>query len=265
MPENRTGDDVVTIETPEHVTFEYELAGMGSRIVAALIDVMLVGLALLLLVLILSVAAGGIGELAPFAVAGTVVAAFALFWGYPICCEIFMQGQTFGKRSLKIRVIREGGYALTPAVVIVRNLMRLVDFLPGFYFLGLVTMILNRRYKRIGDFVAATIVIKEKKEVYVRPKEVSRVISSPENQDAMAEFRRMGVHRLAPDQIRLVEEFLRRHPDLEMESRRRILNQLCTSLSRQLQVKIPRSERYLKLLLAAYRQGEAGATGEKKP
>src|SRR6185295_6664189 len=162
MTEEALEGDRIRIETPEHVVFEYELAGLVSRIMAATIDLIVIGFIMLGLFLAVLAAVGGLQDFAPWAIALGAIAAFLVIWGYPMFFEIFWKGQTPGKRSLGMRVFQEGGYSLTPQVVIVRNLLRFVDFLPGAYFLGLLVMMLNRRYKRVGDFVAGTIVIRER-------------------------------------------------------------------------------------------------------
>ncbi len=263
MEDAAARDDIVRIETPEHVVFEYELAGLGTRLVAAAVDGMLVGLGLLGLGLVTVLVAGGLSELAPYAIASAIVSAFVLFWGYPILFELYMGGQTPGKRSLGIRVIQEGGTALTPAAVVVRNLLRLVDFLPGGYFLGVVVMMLNRRYKRIGDFVAGTIVIRERLRSRSPVRVPTQELSPARNEAAAADLRRAGVHRLSPAQVQLLEDFLGRRRGLEPAARHRLADQLSRTLMEQLRIQEIPGERFLQSLLLAHRrneeQGEGGA------
>ncbi len=248
--------DLVTIETPEHVVFEYELAGVGSRMIAAMIDAVLVFLGLLGIFVLLLIIPGAdpLGS-GPWIAALLIVAGFVLLWGYPIFFEIVMKGQTPGKRSLGMRVIREGGYALTPPVVIVRNLLRIVDFLPGAYFLGMCVMIFNRRYKRIGDFVAGTMVIRDRKAELPAPVKVSKLAPGSDD-ETVAELRRSGVHRLTPEQIQLIEDFLRRRRSLALEARQRLARKLADSLSAQLQVSAGHPERFIQSVYLAYRRDE---------
>jgi uncharacterized RDD family membrane protein YckC len=242
------------------VVFEYELAGLGSRILAALIDAMLVGLGLLLVILVMMIVGGGSPSLAgPWAVAVGVLAGFVLLWGYPILFEIYWQGQSPGKRSLGMRVIQEGGYALTPSVVIVRNLLRVVDFLPGGYFLGLLVMILNRRYKRVGDFVAGTIVIRDRTQLKAPARVSVRQLKAAGSEESVAELRSVGAHRLSPEQIRLVEDFLMRRHTLAHDARHRIARQIAGTLAGELGVEAKRPERFLQMLLLACRQNEEQA------
>jgi len=254
-------EDRVTIETPEHVVFDYELAGLGSRIIAALVDIMVVLLILLGLFLITLLFSSGIQGFGPWAVAFSAVAAFLTFWGYPIFFEILWKGQTPGKRSLKMRVIQEGGYSLTPQVVIVRNLMRLVDFLPAGYCLGLLVMMVNKRYKRIGDLVAGTIVIRDRSSSAALPQR-RKFTAIPEGlEEKVADLRRAGVHRLDGNQVQLIRNFMERRASLHADARLRLADQLAMTVSEQLQIPPERGERFLLCVLAAHAQDDAGDAG----
>ncbi len=250
--------DVVQIETPEHVVFEYELAGLGSRLIAAILDVLVIGVILLGLFLGVVVVAGGLDAVAPWAMALGAVAAFVTFWGYPILFEVYWKGQTPGKRVLRLRVIREGGYALTPQAVIVRNLLRIVDFLPGGYFLGILTMMLNRRYKRLGDYVAGTLVIRESSAAQPPTRWETAVPAGQE--ERIAELRRQGVHRLDASQLQLIRDFMRRRATLRPEARLRLAQQLAASVCETLGLEPQRGETFLQCVLAAVQQGEEKPT-----
>lgn len=261
MEDPKPGGDVIQIETPEHVVFEYELAGPGSRVLAALIDYLLIALVLLgIFVVCLVLAGGDLDGFAPYMVALGIVAAFVTLWGYPIFFELRMRGQTPGKRSMGIRVIQEGGFALSPSVVLARNLMRIVDFLPGAYSLGFLVMIFNRRYKRLGDFVAGTIVIRERRpagESAPRLPTAPRI--APGSEEAVASLRRGGVHRLAATQIQLIEDFLARRGSMNDDARRRIGRQLAESVRAAVPDLEPMDvERLLAATVAAYRAGSEG-------
>jgi uncharacterized RDD family membrane protein YckC len=159
--------------TPERVMLQYDVAGIGSRSAAALLDVCIQGAVLLTLGIALALAArlAGISpaELPPGATmlvvsvvgALAVVALFLILWGYYLFFEIVWNGQTPGKRRLGIRVIRENGYPIRPADSAVRNLVRIVDGPPLGAVLGLFVMLFNARSKRLGDFAAGTIVVRE--------------------------------------------------------------------------------------------------------
>lgn len=254
---------MIRIETPEHVVFEYELAGPASRILAALIDLLLVGIGLLGLYLIAFLATtGDFAFTGPYAIAFAAVAAFTLFWGYPIVFEIWWKGQTPGKRSVGLRVIQEGGYALTPAVVLARNLLRLVDFLPGAYLLGLLVMIVHPRHQRLGDLVAGTLVIRDRSSAAARPPQLPRAAAVPAGaEDVVAELRRAGAHKLDVERVRLIEDFLGRRGSMDPAARRRIAGELVKGLGAALPLPPMEPERLLHCVLAAHRRDEAAAEG----
>ena len=147
-----------SILTPERVSLRYDVAGVGSRGAAVLVDGLIQGTALLLLVMIGAFAAASLGSIA---IALLVLTSFLVLWAYFLVFEIAWNGQTPGKRLLHLRVIRETGYPLRPVDAVIRNLVRLVDLLPGFYAVGVLAMLLNQRSKRLGDFAAGTIVVRE--------------------------------------------------------------------------------------------------------
>jgi uncharacterized RDD family membrane protein YckC len=253
--------DRIRIETPEHVVFEYELAGFVSRIMAGLLDLILLGFLLFGLLIVVTVIVGGPKGLAPWGLALGLVAAFIILWGYPIVFEIFWKGQTPGKRMLGMRVIQEGGYSLTPQVVIVRNLVRVVDFLPGGYFLGLFVMMLNRRYKRVGDFVAGTIVIRERSSAAVPPQLRASIPIPAGEEERVAELRRLGVHQLDPAVLQLVRDFMSRRASLNPDARVRVADRLCRTISGILGIPEERGEKLLACVLAAQSQAEQKEPG----
>jgi uncharacterized RDD family membrane protein YckC len=157
-----------SVLTPERVSLQYDIAGIGSRGAAAIVDTLIQFVSVLVLALG-SFAAGVVGAL--FGIRGTALGvlmfalfAFALFVimaGYFMLFEILWNGQTPGKRLVGVRVMRENGYPIRPVDSVIRNLVRIVDWLPGLYGLGVLTMLLNKRSKRLGDFASGTIVIRE--------------------------------------------------------------------------------------------------------
>ncbi|HEX8599138.1 MAG TPA: RDD family protein [Chloroflexia bacterium] len=164
-------DEQLTISTPEQVAFEYEMAGIGSRFVAALLDHLILGVT----VLLISCAASAVGLMGLFSnatgdeAAGGVflvlailtLVIFLIIWGYFVVFETVWNGQTPGKRAGRLRVIRYNGQPIGAGEAMVRNLVRLVDFMPGFYGVGLLSMFIDKNARRLGDFAAGTIVIRE--------------------------------------------------------------------------------------------------------
>lgn len=149
------------VTTPERVTFDYQLAGPGSRFLAQLVDFPLQVVALLL-----SVLAGiGLGQLTGSQGVATVVSVvlgFLTIWGYYPVIETAWGGQTLGKHIFGLRVVGDRGEPIGFVQALVRNLVRLVDFLPFLYGIGLVVLFLNGHGKRLGDLAAGTVVVREK-------------------------------------------------------------------------------------------------------
>src|SRR4030095_5824880 len=159
-------DDELVIETPERVELHYVLASVGNRFLAAAIDHLIqIGL-----IIIIILAIGALGDWKVFASMGVwaaamaVLAIFAIYWGYFVIFETFWSGQTPGKRIMRLRVVREDGRPVRFFEVFVRNLLRVaIDFQPlPSYAIGVISIIFSARSKRIGDFVAGTVVIKER-------------------------------------------------------------------------------------------------------
>ncbi len=145
--------------TPERIVFQYPLAGPFRRAFSYAIDValliVLVGAAVLTsLLLSLGSIGGGIGL--------ALVAYFAIVWGYSAFCEAVFNGQTLGKRLVGIRVVSDRGIPITGAQAVLRSLVGTIDGpLPFCYLLGLASMLLTRKFQRLGDLAAGTMVVVE--------------------------------------------------------------------------------------------------------
>jgi uncharacterized RDD family membrane protein YckC len=162
------------IDTPESVAFDYTIADVGNRSVAAFVDIVVVGIALAGLngLLWALLAAWGvdvglfgldeseIGWGAGLAIAVYAILNFLVFWGYFMLFELKWNGQTIGKQMVKIRVVRVDGSPAGATEVAVRNLVRIIDFLPSIYLVGLITMLSNRQARRLGDLAGGTLVVK---------------------------------------------------------------------------------------------------------
>jgi uncharacterized RDD family membrane protein YckC len=153
-------DTTAQVETPEHIRFDYPLAGPMRRIVAYLIDLAIrVGVILVVaLVLALVDVASGVDGMSQGAI---LVLYFALDWFYYVLFETLWSGRSPGKRALKLRVVGQDGRSLTVLDSVLRNLLRAADFLPFGYAVGLVIMGTDPRFRRFGDMVAGTVVVIE--------------------------------------------------------------------------------------------------------
>lgn len=154
---------VLEILTPENVKLEYELAGLGSRFGAFVIDCA-IQVVLTILVVVAVLISGmnfqDIQKINSGIIAVGIILFFIIWFGYHIFFEMITNGQTPGKKVFKLRVIKHNGEPEGIFESIVRNLLRLADFLPSFYLAGAAFIIFNRYYKRIGDLSAGTIVVK---------------------------------------------------------------------------------------------------------
>jgi uncharacterized RDD family membrane protein YckC len=145
-------DTVRVIETPEGVALNLSLAGPVVRALAWSLDLLIrVGIYLLAAFILAYLDAFGIGIL--------LILIFVMEWFYPLLFELYNHGATPGKRVMGIHVLQENGTPLTPSSALIRNLLRAVDFMPFFYGFGLLTMLSNRHFQRLGDLAAATVVV----------------------------------------------------------------------------------------------------------
>ncbi|HEY6273366.1 MAG TPA: RDD family protein [Terriglobales bacterium] len=206
--------DKLIIDTPEQVHLEFVLAGIGSRFMAAFLDTLILG-ALMLLVAIseaLWVARPLLGKGYDVWVdALATLLFFLVFWGYYIMFEIFWKGQTPGKRWAGIRVIKDSGRPINAFEVVARNLVRLVDYLPGFYGVGVLAMLLTSRNQRLGDLVAGTLVVHESSD---------REASLFFNTAPTAGLPMPQAANLTLQEAELIETFLSRRLDIPPEVRR---------------------------------------------
>jgi uncharacterized RDD family membrane protein YckC len=148
-----TIDTRYTVNTPEGVSLELSPAGPATRFWAWFLDVLIrTGVN----IVIFSVLGGFLGKTG---VGIALILAFLLEWFYPVFFEVKRKGQTPGKRAMEIYVAHEDGTPISLASSIIRNLIRFVDFLPFLYGFGLISILLNKRFKRLGDLVAGTVVL----------------------------------------------------------------------------------------------------------
>jgi uncharacterized RDD family membrane protein YckC len=149
--------ETLRIATPEGVSLDLPLAGVGSRFVALFVDTLLQMLVFIAVIVLLVVT--GADGFAVFAVTGVTV--FALLFIYPVAFELLAGGRTPGKRWSSLRVVCDDGSPVTFRSSALRNLVRLVDFLPGMYLVGAVAIFATRRNQRLGDLAGGTLVVRE--------------------------------------------------------------------------------------------------------
>lgn len=202
------------IETPEQTSIEFPLAGIGSRFLAVLIDTAIqvtVGIVVGLSLVELGYVAGrpGIGpppNVRVWIVAVMVLFYFLLMFGYFIWFESIWNGQSPGKRLTHIRVIKDSGQPITAIDAVGRNLLRIIDQLPIAYGIGVLCAWISPQSKRLGDYVAGTVVVHEKPLETVAP---------PWDAPASSSTHQYGANRLTPEEFALVETFLSRRSALD--------------------------------------------------
>jgi uncharacterized RDD family membrane protein YckC len=202
------------VETPDHVVLRYDLAGAGNRGFAAVVDFVIATIIAFAANTILSWL--GVYNQASFFLLGglTLIVTLVLIWSYFIFLEWLWNGQTVGKRMYRLRVINEDGSPAQFTAVLIRNLLRLVDFLPALYGLGVLVIVLSPKSQRLGDLAAGTYVVRAP-----RPQVdwFSLRTVTPLGAGATAETRRMP-----GEAQRLVREFVAREAELAPAERQRI-------------------------------------------
>jgi uncharacterized RDD family membrane protein YckC len=198
----------ITIQTPESVELEFTLAGIGNRAYALLIDYIIWGLTLLVFLYIaififfqLSLFQNLRDSLGLWYTSIQLLIIFTIFVGYFVCFETLWQGQTPGKRFVKIRVICDDGRAIGLQQATMRSLLRPFDDL---LFLGAFLISLNRKEKRLGDLVAGTIVIQEERS----HKNINFTISEPAKQLANRLKQQADLSQLLPEDFAVIKDYL---------------------------------------------------------
>lgn len=162
-----------TLLTPENVELRYPVAGVGSRLIAAAIDYTVLFIGEIVISFAVFFLAALIARLFPplqadsptlalaaglASIGAAVLLIFLAWWGYFMLFELLWNGQSPGKRMLGIRVVRADGQPLGAVTSLVRNLLRAIDM---FLFVGVLAMLLDARSRRLGDFAAGSLVVRE--------------------------------------------------------------------------------------------------------
>jgi uncharacterized RDD family membrane protein YckC len=247
--------DQLSIDTPEQVSLSFPIAGLGSRILAHLADLALQGAAYVILVLLAILAfsrqIGSLNQLSDrqgkWLVAGLLFANFLFFWGYYTFFEAFWNGQTPGKRWTNLRVIKDSGRQITLFESMSRNLIRIVDYLPSMYIVGIIAILISKENKRLGDLLAGTIVVRQELTNVADAGYSSRtftaaLISTPASAavvDPGIEFDPMAIARLSTEDLMMIEAFTARIPELDSDTTDRIAKQMLVSLCQKMQAEVP--------------------------
>lgn len=215
MSSQDRSEDRIKVDTPEQISLEFPLAGIGSRFLALALDTVLQVLLYIAGIFAMIGAAKYAVSLPSWiawlprswAPALLVIFLFCVYWGYFAFFEVVWKGQTPGKRLTGIRVIKNSGRPINVYEAIGRNLLRAVDWLPGMYITGVVCMMISRQNQRLGDHLVDSIVVHDKRAEEIRPdwsSNASKTSSNPQ------------ISKVSPEELVLIETYLQRRHSLEL-------------------------------------------------
>jgi uncharacterized RDD family membrane protein YckC len=212
-------EDRITIATPEGVNLELALAGVGSRFASAIVDG-LVQTAIFTVTVFAGIALFGRSG---FTAAAITLTTFFVLAAYDILFEVFASGRTPGKRLNGLRVVRTDGSPVGFFTSAVRNVLRLVDFLPSAYLVGIVAVLVTRRNQRLGDLAAGTLVVRER-----RP--TRKWAAAPALQAPDAPWLAWDVSAVTAEELGAVRRFLERRAELTAGARAKLGSELAGAL-----------------------------------
>jgi uncharacterized RDD family membrane protein YckC len=256
-------DSELIVSTPERVSFDYQVAGLGTRAIAQVLDLLIVT-ALLVALFFGGLAVGSFLNNSVLFDLIQILGSFVIVFGYFWTSEVMWSGQTIGKKAFRLRAVGDRGEPLTFMQAGIRNIVRIVDFLPYGYGVGLVVMFINGKGKRLGDLAAGTLVVKDSDHVWLwqvpgaRPSDLQPAMPPasppgypaypapppplvPQPQAAAAPAYAPAsnaeyiLRRIAPDLRRFVSSYARRRPQLTLDVR----VQLAANMQQSLQRAVP--------------------------
>jgi len=180
-------------------------------------------------------------------IAISIFVAFLVQFGYYSFFEAIWNGQTPGKRWTHLRVMQDSGRPITPYDAILRNLVRLVDWMPTLYAVGIVTILISREKKRVGDYAAGTVVVHEKPLQGVS----SIWAATAPSPSAVQTVSALSSVQLSADELQLIETFFERRASLEADVRRSMARQIAIKLGDRLNISSeqrPDAEKFLEAL-----------------
>jgi uncharacterized RDD family membrane protein YckC len=232
----------LTIDTPEQIALEFPLASAGSRFLAMAIDTLIQAGGFLIIGLLalgaLWIRSTGFQALGTWIIALLIVLAFLLYYGYFAAFEAVWGGQTPGKRAVGIRVIGAAGQPIDTFDAILRNLLRIVDQMPGIYAVGVLSIFFTSRNQRLGDLAARTVVVHE------------HLVQRTHAPVAPLTPTFYGAGRLTVEEIEVIEAFLSRREQLPEHLRIQTARRLAARIRERLAI-APGTERNDEALINA--------------
>ena len=234
MIDQRSSDRYI-IDTPESIEFGYDLAGLAVRFLAAVFDVLL-----FIAMLIIAYRLYDRGDISESVFVTIMLGSTIIYCVYYIFFEALWNGQTPGKRLLGIRVVQETGRPVTFSISMIRNLIRIADFFPVLYGTAIVFIMFDKRSRRLGDIVAGTLVVRDRRRVTldnlldsVRQNRVQNALSSNTQQTLP------NLEALHASEMQLVQTFLLQRSSMPPERRQRLSGQLAYALFQRLGYSVP--------------------------
>src|SRR5512138_2225791 len=211
-------EETLDIQTPENVAFGYQVAGIGSRFLASLLDTLLIALLQIIVVVVATLVINALEEFTA-ALSTWIVAIFSLilavfYWGYYVFFEMLWNGQSPGKRWVGLRVIRTDGTPITLSEALIRNLVRIVDFLPAMYGIGIISMFIDKQSRRLGDLAAGTLVVQDRAAISIQSLSIKRMVNLRMQGLTSVSLEGFPVERLTNNELSLIEDFLLRRDQL---------------------------------------------------
>jgi uncharacterized RDD family membrane protein YckC len=243
LSSDRLSPDQISIDTPELVSIELPLAGIGSRFIALLVDYLIWGAGLVVVVILASLLLPALHTFsrisAQWAEAIVIFIVFLFNWGYFTLFEAFWNGRTPGKRVAKIRVIQRSGRSIGLVESMARNLVRYVDQLPFFYAVGVITMFVTRQHQRLGDLAAGTLVVRDREpETPLWGDTGSRTFTAqlfhanapiPEPHTAVT-LPALGISKLSSADLEVLEGFFSRRLDMSLATRQALAQRIAAAI-----------------------------------
>lgn len=233
----------IVVETPEQVGLDFEIAGVGTRFIAAVLDGLCMSLLLLAATIVpffvlsagdqaadrmadnMATGRGIFDEVNRVVEAVILLAAFVVIWGYYIIAEMVTDGRSPGKRAVGLRVVREDGLPIALPHSVIRNVVRVIDFLPGVYGVGLIAIMATERTQRLGDLAAGTLVVKDR---------AGRKLGAMPQPEKAPPAAAVLPAALSAAEREVIDRFIARRGELSDEARARLAHALAAPLRARL-------------------------------